>query len=161
MDCGGRGEASGGAHQPLAANQRKVIGLLALFPSEEWIKLFKDAVNSNAAYEDAAKTWEGDFLFVVQPDSTLKQQSVYYVDLWHGKCRDVALLAAGDMRKTAFVYEGPYANWKKLIRKEIDPIQGLLTGKFKLKGDMLKVLRAVRAAKELVETASSVPTQFA
>jgi putative sterol carrier protein len=133
---------------------------MAIFPSEEWVNLFKDAVNANAAYADAAKTWEGDFLFVFQPDSILKEQSVAYIDLWHGKCRGVAQLKPGETKQTAFVYEGPYGNWVKLIKKEIDPIQGLLTGKFKLKGDMLKVLRAVRAAKELVETASQVPTEF-
>jgi len=134
---------------------------MAMFPSEEWIKLFKDAVNSNVAYEDAAKTWEGDFLFVVQPDSNLQQQAVFYVDLWHGKCRDAAMLRQDETKQTAFIYEGPYGNWIKLINKELDPIQSLLTGKFKLKGDMLKVLRAVRAAKELVETAGKVPTEFA
>ncbi len=134
---------------------------MAMFPSEEWIKLFKDALNSNAAYEDAAKTWEGDFLFVVQPDSTLKDQSVFYVDLWHGKCRDATMLGPNETKQTAFTYEGPYGNWIRLINKELDPIQSLLTGKFKLKGDMLKVLRAVRAAKELVETAGKVPTEFA
>ena len=134
---------------------------MAMFPSEEWIKLFKDALNSNAAYEDAAKTWEGDFLFVVQPDSTLQNQVVFYVDLWHGKCRDAALLRPDETKQTAFIYEGPYGNWIKLINKELDPIQSLLTGKFKLKGDMLKVLRAVGAAKELVATAGKVPTEFA
>lgn len=134
---------------------------MAMFPSEEWIKLFKDALNSNAAYEDAAKTWEGDFLFVVQPDSKLQDQAVFYVDLWHGKCRDAAMLRQDETKQTAFIYEGPYGNWIKLINKELDPIQSLLTGKFKLKGDMLKVLRAVRAAKELVETAGKVPTEFA
>jgi putative sterol carrier protein len=133
---------------------------MAMFPSEEWIKLFKNALNSNAAYEDAAKTWEGDFLFVVQPDSNLQQQAVFYVDLWHGKCRDATLLGPNEAKQTAFIYEGPYGNWIKLINKELDPIQSLLTGKFKLKGDMLKVLRAVRAAKELVETAGKVPTEF-
>jgi putative sterol carrier protein len=133
---------------------------LATFPSEEWIELFKDSVNANAAYEDAAKTWEGDFLFIIQPDSALREQAVFYVDLWHGKCREVALLKSSESKETAFIYEGPYGNWVRLINREIDPIQGLLTGKFKLKGDMLKVLRAVRAAKELVETASRVPTEF-
>jgi len=133
---------------------------LAKFPSEEWIKLFKDAVNANPEYEDAAKTWEGDFLFVVKPDLTLKDEAVMYVDLWHGKCRDVGVVKPGETKQTAFIYEGPYSNWMKLIKKEIDPIQGLLTGKFKLKGDMLKVLRAVRAAKALVDTAGKVPTEF-
>ena len=71
------------------------------------------------------------------------------------------MLKPGETKQTAFSYEGPYGNWKKLINKELDPIQSLLTGKFKLKGDMLKVLRAVQAAKELVETAGKVPTEFA
>jgi putative sterol carrier protein len=133
---------------------------LAKFPSEEWVKVYMEQLNANKSYEDAAKTWEGDFLFVVQPDAELKEPSTMYMDLWHGKCRGVALVKPGEDKKAAFVYSGPYGNWKKLINKQIDPIQGLLTGKFKLQGDMAKVLRAVRAAKELVETASKVPTEF-
>ena len=130
------------------------------FPSEEWIKVFMEQLNANKSYEEAAKTWEGDFLFVIGSDAELKDPATYYVDLWHGKCRGVALLKPGEDRKAAFIYTGPYSNWKKLINKQIDPIQGLLTGKFKLQGDMAKVLRAVRAAKELVETAGKVPTEF-
>jgi len=134
---------------------------LARFPSEEWAKLFMEQLNANKKYEDAAKSWEGDFLFVVNPDAELKEPASLYMDLWHGKCRSVALLKPGEEKKTAYVYAGPYGNWKKLINKQIDPIQGLLTGKFKLQGDMGKVLRAIRAAKELVETAGQVPTEFA
>jgi len=74
--------------------------------------------------------------------------------------RGVALVKQGEDKKAGFTYSGPYGNWKKLINKQIDPIQGLLIGKFKLQGDMAKVLRAVRAAKELVETAGRVPTEF-
>ena len=133
---------------------------LAKFPSEEWVKLYMEQLNASKSYEDAAKTWEGDFLFVIKADAELKEPSTMYMDLWHGKCRSVALVQPGEDKKAAFTYSGPYGNWKKLINKQIDPIQGLLTGKFKLQGDMAKVMRAVRAAKELVETASKVPTEF-
>jgi len=143
-----------------ATSLLKVLSM-ARFPSEEWANLFMEQLNANKNYEEAANTWEGDFLFVVQADAELKDPSTMYMDLWHGKCRSVALVKPGEDKKAAFVYSGPYGNWKKLINKQIDPIQGLLTGKFKLKGDMAKVLRAVRAAKELVETASKVPTEFA
>ena len=57
------------------------------FPSDEWIKNFKDELNKSEDYEKAAKDWEGDFLFVVSPDEELKNEVVFYVDLWHGKCR--------------------------------------------------------------------------
>ncbi len=45
------------------------------FPSDEWIKAFKDELNKNKTYEEVAKIWEGDFLFVVTPDDRTKKRS--------------------------------------------------------------------------------------
>lgn len=134
---------------------------MAKFPSQEWVDLFKDAVNQNAAYEDAAKTWEGDFIFLIEPDGALATPVAMYLDLFHGKCREAKMLATPEEKPAAFTYVGLYSNWKKLIAKEIDPIKGLLGGKFKLRGNMMKVMRYTRAAKELVETATKVPTEYA
>ena len=133
---------------------------MSKFPSEEWVKEFCKLLNENKEYEEAAKNWEGDFLFIVTPDEGLDKEYVFYVDLWHGKCREARMLKSREEKKAEFIYEGPYSNWKKLIKGEIDPIKGLLTRKFKLKGSMMKVMRATKAAKELVATASKVPTEF-
>jgi len=133
---------------------------MAKFPSEEWIKLFKEEVNKNEAYAEAAKDWEGDFLFIVTPDEKLDKEWIAYVDLWHGKCREAAVVPSRDAKKTEFIYEGPYGNWVKLINGEIGPIRGLLTRKFKLTGSMAKVMKATRAASELVNTTTKVPTEF-
>jgi len=130
------------------------------FPSEEWIKAFKEEVNKNKAYEDAAKDWEGDFLFVASPGGKLEKEVIYYVDLWHGKCRDAYSIPSRDAKKTEFIYEGTYENWIKLIQGEIGPIRGLLTRKFKLTGSMAKIMRYTRAASELVSCAAKVPTEF-
>ena len=40
------------------------------FPSEEWIKLFKDKLNENTGYAKIAKEWEGDFLFIIANQRT-------------------------------------------------------------------------------------------
>lgn len=133
---------------------------MAKFPSEKWIKLFKEEVNKNEAYADAAKDWEGDFLFIATPDDKLDKETVFWVDLWHGKCRDAYMVPSRDAKKTEFIYEGPYGNWVKLINGEIGPIRGLLTRKFKLAGSMAKIMKYTRAASELVSTASKVPTEF-
>lgn len=133
---------------------------MAKFPSDEWIKLYKEELNKNEVYAEAAKDWEGDFLFVITPSGGLEKEVVFYVDLWHGKCREAYQLPSRDAKTAAFVYEGPYPNWKKLLNKEIDPIRGLMTGKFKLKGDMAKVMRYIKAAQELVNTTTRVPTEF-
>ncbi|MEM1589980.1 MAG: SCP2 sterol-binding domain-containing protein [Candidatus Bathyarchaeia archaeon] len=130
------------------------------FPSEEWIKAYKEELNKNEAYAEAAKDWEGDFLFIVTPDEGLDREMVFYVDLWHGKCREAYLLPGREAKTAEFVYEGPYSNWKKLIMGQLDPIQALLMRKFKLKGNMAKIMRYTKAASELVKTASKVPTEF-
>jgi len=46
------------------------------------------------------------------------------------------------------------------MTKKIDPIQALMTGQLKLTGNMAMVMRNVRAAKELVESCTHIPTEF-
>jgi putative sterol carrier protein len=133
---------------------------LTKFPSEEWIQEFAKILNESKSYEEAARTWEGDFLFILTPDDGLEKEYVFYLDLWHGKCRGAKLLETRDEKMAQYAYEGPYSNWKKLIQGEIDPIRGLLTRKFKLRGSMINVMRASRAASELVSTAKKVQTEF-
>ena len=128
------------------------------FPSDQWIKIFKEELNKNKVYEEVAKTWEGDFLFVITPDEQLKKEVVFYVDLWHGKCKDAYL--ANNKKKAAFIFKGPYSNWKKVINKELDPIRGLIRGMFTVEGDSKVILDQTRAAQELVNTASKIPADF-
>jgi putative sterol carrier protein len=128
------------------------------FPSDEWIKIFKEELNKSKAYEEAAKDWEGDILFVITPDEDLKKETVFYIDLWHGKCRDAYLVKG--KKDAMFVFKGPYSNWKKVIRKELDPIRGLIRGLFTVEGDSRVILDQAKAAQELVNTASKIPVVF-
>jgi len=128
------------------------------FPSEEWIQKFKEELNKNKDYEEVAKDWEGDFLFVITPDDGLDREFVFYVDLWHGKCRDAALL--NEEKDAAFVFKGPYSNWKQVIRKELDPIRGLIRGLFILDGDSKVIINEIKSAQELVNTASKISVDF-
>ncbi len=128
------------------------------FPSDEWIKAFKNELNKNKIYREVAKIWEGDFLFVVTPDDKLKKEVIFYVDLWHGKCRDAYLVK--DYKKAAFIFKGLYSNWKRVINKELDPIRGLIRGMFTVDGDSKILLDQVKAAQELVNTANKIPVDF-
>jgi putative sterol carrier protein len=135
-----------------------MVKIILRFPSDEWIKTFKDELNKNIVYQKVAKDWEGDFLFVVTPDQELKQEIIFYIDLWHGKCREAYLVSG--KKKAKFVFKGPYSNWKKVIQKELDPIRGLIRGMFSLDGDSRVILDQAKAAQELVNTASNIPVIF-
>ncbi len=131
------------------------------FPSQEWAEEYTNKLNSNPSYQDAGKSWEGAITFVIEKDDTFDQEMYMYLDLHHGKCRGYTFSTSIDELPVAeFKYKGPYKNWRKLINKEIDPIQGLLTGKFKLEGSMMKIMRYTKAAKVMVSTASEVETEF-
>ena len=63
-------------------------------------------------------------------------------------------------QKAAFIFKGPYSNWKKVINKELDPLRGLIRGMFIVEGDSRLILDQVKAAQELVNTASKIPVNF-
>ena len=135
---------------------------MAMFGTIEWATKFMDAVNNSKPYEEAAKTWEGDFYFIVEPGGSVTEPGYQYVDLWHGKCRkvDVVTEAEKDKYKPEFVLSASIPTWRKVAEKKIDPIQAIVTRQLKLQGNMGKVMRAVKAAQELVNCVTQVQTEY-
>lgn len=130
------------------------------FASNEWAQALKAAINESEAYRSAAKTWEGDFYFIIEPEGSLTERSILYVDLWHGDCRDAFVAADEAVKRPEFVINAPVSAWKQVVTKQIDPVQALMTRRLKLQGNMMKIMRAVKAAQELVNCCTMVPTEF-
>ena len=130
------------------------------FPSHEWIIALCEELNKSEAYADAAKNWEGDFYFVVEAGGPIKEQAMLYMDLWHGKCREAHGVTDPSEKSPAFVMSAGYDSWVKVINAQLDPIQGLMTRKLKLKGNQVMIMKNVKAAQELVKCCSLVPTEW-
>lgn len=137
------------------------------FGTQEWAEEYQKALNANQNYKEAAGPegfppdgWEGDFLFIVEPAGNLDHEIRMFVGLYHGECTGVRILNEGEEVDVEYEYSGPYDAWEQVLKKELDPIRGLLAGKFKLKGDMAKVLKATRAAAELVNSTTAFNTEF-
>ena len=130
------------------------------FPSEEWLQALKDEINNSEAYRNAAATWEGDFNFVIEPGSGFPEPAVLYIDLWHCEARSVSMVASESEKNPEFIIRAPIGTWQRVIEKKLDAIQGLITGQLKLKGTLSKIMRAPKAAAELVNCATQVPTEF-
>lgn len=157
-----------------------------IFPSEEWIEEYGNRVDSDAEYGDLSEGWgvdyNGDFLFVVtdmpiddlnedeMPDDLKRQLDEYvsedhtgysFIQLEDGDCPGATLVADPDSVDFGFELVGPYENWKKLIKGEINPIQGIMSGQFELNGDMQKVMQYSDAAQRLAEISSEIDSEFA
>ena len=130
------------------------------FPSDVWVKAMMADLNQSETYAAAAKNWEGDFLFIVQPAGSLDHSVGLYMDLQHGKCNSAYAVTDLDTVKPVFRLTGPVSAWKLVMTKKLDPMQAMMTGKLKLQGNMGIVMRNVRAAKELVESCTRIDTLF-
>ena len=130
------------------------------FISDEWIKALCQELNQSESYAQVAKNWEGDFYFIIEPEGEMTEPSIFYFDLWHGKCREAKLITDEGEKQPAFRMSAPLSSWRKVIEKKLDPIQGLMTRKLKLKGNMAMIMRNVKAAQELVECCTHIETEF-
>ncbi|MFX1555992.1 MAG: sterol carrier protein [Promethearchaeota archaeon] len=150
------------------------------FATQGWCDLYAKALNENEAYREAAgpkgfppNGWEGDFIFVVDAGGNLPETIHMWIGLWHGDCKgakilkedDYVLIKPGEKVPEGkvgveFIYSATYPNWEKILKKELDSIKALLGGQAKLQGDMAKVMRATKAAAEMVNTSTQIATEF-
>jgi putative sterol carrier protein len=132
------------------------------FATAEWIQAYKDAINSSAELAKAAKDWNRDITIVVEaePDKGVSRDMYGWFDVAGGKCREAKIVTQEEGERAQFVIRAPYSRWKEIIDGKLDPIRGMLQGKLQVKGDLKALTAEVDAARALVKTAASIPTQF-
>ena len=135
------------------------------FPSAEWAAAYHEAINQNALYQKAAAGWDqGAIAFVCKPEPSLGLDTAHGVvlDLRHGQCHGALYTTdIARIQQTPFVIEASYAQWKAVLRGDIEPIKAMLQGQLKLaKGHLPTIIRDVEGSKQLVLSASKIDTEF-
>src|ERR1700712_3036849 len=113
------------------------------FPSQAWADQFMIEVNRSDAYASAAKPWEGDVYLVIG------EEGAFYLDLWHGKCREALFTLDLSVKKPEFMLTASVDKWRKVLENKLDPVQAMITRQIKLDGNMVKIMKNVKAAQEL------------
>ena len=133
-----------------------------LFFSDEWAKAFKDAINANPGYKSAAAEWTHGVVSLVCKalPPKMPQDAGIWLDLDRGVCREARQVSAAEAAKAPFCITGDYGRWKQVLRKELEPIKGMMQGKLKLKGDLPTIVREVKSAQELVNSGGAIETVF-
>ncbi|MEW6239921.1 MAG: SCP2 sterol-binding domain-containing protein [Chloroflexota bacterium] len=131
-----------------------------IFPSMDWLRSLEEKLNTDTRYADIAKKWEGDLVIVVQPEGNLKERMIFYLDLWHGKCRGVDMLADPNDRKATFVLTAAYENIKRILLGKLDPMQAMMTRKLQVQGNMAVMMRSVPTVLDFVRCAREVTVEI-
>lgn len=132
----------------------------AIFPSMEWLQSLDVKLNSDERYADIAKKWEGDIIIVIEPEGNLKERRIFYLDLWHGKCRGVAELKDASEKNAVFVLTATYENIKRILTGKLDPMQAMMTRKLTVKGNLAVMMRSVPTVLDFVRCARDITNEI-
>jgi putative sterol carrier protein len=132
------------------------------FPSDEWFRDFSEVINASPEYAESSAGWEGDvaFLIAAEPDNGVPRDVYAILDLWHGRCRGTGLVDRSRAEAAEFLLSAPYSRWREVIDGTLDPVKGMMQGKLKVRGDLQKILRYIKATRELARLTNAVDTTF-
>jgi putative sterol carrier protein len=133
------------------------------FPSVEWMEEYKKQINVSEGYKKAAATWTAGAVALVisaKLEIGINEDFGMWLDLHQGVCREAKKVSLEEAQKAPFCITSDYVRWKQVIRKELEPVKGMMQGKLKLKGDLPTIVRYVKAAQELVECTTRIETKF-
>ena len=131
-----------------------------IFPSVDWLNSLKDKLNSDEKYKKIASKWEGDIIFLIQPEGALENQLIYYINLWHGECLGVNELSSVDEKEAVFILEAKFENVVKVLKGQMDPMQAMLTRKLKVKGNMGYMMKNIPTVLNFVRCAQEVTDEI-
>jgi putative sterol carrier protein len=97
---------------------------------------------------------------VVEPEGNLTERKIYYIDLWHGKCRGVAELKDVSEKKATFVMTATYENIKRIMTGKLDPMQAMMTRKLLVQGNLGVMMRSVPTVLDFVRCAREVTSEI-
>jgi putative sterol carrier protein len=132
----------------------------AIFPSVDWLNELDAKLNNDERYAEIAKKWEGDMIVVVEPEGNLKERMIFYLDLWHGKCRGVAMMNDPAEKQATFVLSATYENIKRIMTGKLDPMQAMLTRKLTVKGNMAVMMRSVPTVLDFVRCCRDITKEI-
>lgn len=91
----------------------------------------------------------------------VESKTIYaFIGLKNGGCTDTDIVQGLDSKEHGFVLTGSYENWKKLVKGELDAIQGVMRGDLEVDGQMQQIMKYTKATQRMTNIASELDTEF-
>lgn len=131
--------------------------------SAEWARAYKERINANPNYREAARAWEWPLVLVLEADPSvgIEKSRAILLDLYRGECRDARVATEDDLANAPYVVSASASTWKRVMDGQLDPLTAVMRGELKIvKGSVGVLSGYVTAARELVHSARRVDTEF-
>ena len=134
------------------------------FGTPEYAQALQDEINRSSEYRNAAASWgvgfNGNLLFSFEADGALTSALYLLLRLHEGHCDGAEFVTGPSHPDAGFTLRAPYRLWREILERKTLAATAILTGKMKIEGDMITVLKHAGSSRSLIHCTASVPTEF-
>ncbi len=117
------------------------------FGTISFYEAMADALNNDPVWKDKGKSITCSMLHVYASPV----DRTFFANFEAGRVTEVAELPPGESHQTDFVIAGSPEHWKAVLRKEIKPATAMATGKLKVEGKQIYLLRNMAAFSRMLD----------
>lgn len=125
--------------------------------SNEWAEILAEKINNNPEFKNSAGDWTTFIIFELNGNDT----KAIYIKLENGFCANAGSAADLDFENAEIIFSADSSAWQKIFNNELEPMQAFLMKKIELKkGSIASLMGNLDAAKELLNSAKKIQTEF-
>ena|SRR5512145_2106422 len=134
------------------------------FGTDAWATALASEINASSEYRNAASKWgdgfNGNVLLVFDADAKLPTTRSLLVRLSKGSCAGAAFYDGATHPEAGFGLRAPFSIWKDVLERRTLAATAILSGKMKVDGDKMTLLKHTAAHRALVACAAALDTEF-
>jgi len=134
------------------------------FGTKAWADALREELNRSSEYRNAAARWgvdrNGNLLFAFEADAALPQPLYLFLELAGGRCNRAEFTGGPSHPEAGFTLRAPFTLWREILERRTMAAAAILTGKMRVDGDKLALLKHAGASRALIHCTASVPTEF-
>jgi putative sterol carrier protein len=135
-----------------------------LFGSVAWAEALSAEINCSSEYRNAAARWgdgfNGNVLLVFDADTAMPRRAVLFVELARGACGGASFVDDPSDARAGFALRGPFSVWKDILDRKTLAATAILTGRLKIEGDRMTLLKHTAAHRALIACAAAIETDY-
>jgi len=125
--------------------------------SREWMEEIAKRLRESEEYQQAAKGFDSTVSYVAEPEPEKGITRQYVCGIRLPQADEIWV---DEDRPADFVLSAQYGNFVKIIKGELSPTAAMMSGKLKLKGSLMKIMRYGNALNIYNRIIQSVPVEF-
>jgi putative sterol carrier protein len=134
------------------------------FGTDSWAVALAQEINASSEYRNAAAKWgdgfNGNVLLVFDADATLPKTRSLLVRLATGSCGGATFTDGATHPDAGFGLKAPFSIWRDILERKTLAATAILTGKMKVEGDRMTLLKHTAAHRALIACAAAIDTEF-